>query len=96
MHIKDIIELTKRYERLEKISESLTDKLKRLDEETKGDTKWIKSISLIISDGNYDGEEISFGGLAEVMSVVHIKTFVLENLDKINSEMKEIKEKLEK
>lgn len=42
MRIEDIVKLTKRYERLEQVSQSLEKKLNRLGEKTKENSEWIK------------------------------------------------------
>lgn len=50
---------------------------------------------LVVSDGKYEGEEISFGGLDDIMALSQITNFVSTILMMIKSEMQEIKKQLE-
>lgn len=95
MRIEDIVKLTKRYERLEQVSQSLEKNLNRLGEKTKENSEWIKNVYLVVSDGKYEGEEISFGGLDDIIALPQITDFVSTILTMTKSEMQEIKKQLE-
>lgn len=95
MQIEDIVKLTKRYERLEQVSQSLEKKLNRLEEKTKENSEWIKNVFLVVGDGKYEGEEIYFGGLDDIIALSQITDFVSTILMMIKSEMQKIKKQLE-